>query len=124
MIAVLSLVVGLAIVAMVVLTALMGWGGPTNRVQRVSLCVMAAGLAWAGPARLFGQPPGLGDLMFVGGIAVHLATVYGPRIWRRFAALDGEDDGRVDFSRARGPRPAAPHPTGPAPAPRPTRRQI
>lgn len=122
MIAMLSVAVGLAIVAMVVLTALMGWGGPTNRVQRVSLCVMAAGLAWAGPARLFGQPPGLGDLMFVGGIAVHLATVYGPRIWRRAAALDGVDDGRIDFS-ARSPRTAGTCPPEPRPAPRPTRRQ-
>jgi len=43
--------------------------------------------------------------MFVGGIAVHLATVYGPRIWRRAAALDGGDDGRIDFSaRSRTPR--------------------
>lgn len=123
MIAVLSVAVGLAIVSMVVLVSLMGWGGATGRVQRVSLCVMAAGLVWAGPARLFGQPPGLGDLMFVCGIAVHLATVYGPRIWRRAAALDGVDDGRVDFNRARGPRRAEPRPTDPAPSPRPTRRQ-
>lgn len=122
MIAVLSVAVGLAIVAMVVLTALMGWGGPTSRVQRVSLCVMAAGLTWAGPARLFGQPPGLGDLMFVGGIAVHLATIYGPRIWRRAAALDGVDDGRIDFN-ARSPRTAGRCPPEPPPATRPTRRQ-
>lgn len=122
MIAVLSVVVGLAIVSMVVLIALMGWGGPVGRVQRISLCVMAAGLAWAGPARLFGQPPGVGDLMFVGAICVHLATVYGPSIWRRAAALDGTDDGRIDFS-ARSPRTAGRYQPEPPPATRPTRRQ-
>lgn len=123
MIAVLSVVLGLAIVSMVVLIALMGWGGPVGRVQRVSLCVMAAGLAWAGPARLFGQPPGVGDLMFVGAICVHLATVYGPSIWRKAAALDGTDDGRLDLSPSRSPRPSATYPPAPPPSSRPTRRQ-
>lgn len=101
MIAVLSVALGIAVVVMVVLISLMGWGGPVGRVQRISLLVAATGLTWAGPARLFGHPPGAGDLMFVGGIVVHLATVYGPAIWRRAAALDGVDDGRLEWLPAR-----------------------
>lgn len=95
MIAVLSAIAALAVVAVVVLASLLGWAGRVSCIQRTSLCVMAAGLVWAGPARFLDQPPGLGDLMFVSGLAVHLAALYGRALWRKIDSLDGVLDGRI-----------------------------
>ncbi len=55
------------------------------RHQRLGLVMSAAGLMWAGPSR-FQQGVGLGDLLFVTGLAVFLTALYGPKIIKRSAA--------------------------------------
>lgn len=82
MIAVAAAVVALAVVAAVVVKGVLGWGGDIPRLQRLALCLMGAGLVWAGPARFLDLPPGLGDLAFVSGIALHVWAVYGPSLWQ------------------------------------------
>ncbi|RZJ19134.1 MAG: hypothetical protein EON91_02755 [Brevundimonas sp.] len=99
MIGMLSAALAAVIVAIVALAGIVGWGGRVSCAQRIGLCVMAAGLVWAGPARFMGYPPGLGDLLFVAGIVIHLGAVYGPAMWRKVDALDGEADGRVSLRR-------------------------
>ena len=99
MISALSLIAGLTVVAMVVLTAVVGWGGAVGRWQRVGLCLTGAGLVWAGPARLLGYSSGLGDLLFLIGLAIHLTAIYGHAWWRRVDGLDGNVDGRISRPR-------------------------
>lgn len=91
----LSLMASAAVVVLVVLTALMGWAGRLKRSQRISLCAMAAGLLWAGPARFLGYAPGIGDLMFVFGLLGHLWDVYGPALLIKADSLDGQVDGKL-----------------------------
>lgn len=105
MIEVLSAAVAALVVGIVVLAAIMGWGERVTRGQRIGLCVMAAGLALAAPARLFGHPPGLGDLMFLSGLAAYLVARHGRSILQRADRLDGIEDGRLSLSpSARAPR--------------------
>lgn len=94
MIVLLSAIVALAIVATVVLKGVLGWAGSISRTQRVGLCLTGAGLVWAGPARFLDQPPGLGDLLFVVGIAVHVIATHGPSLW--MAVTDDDDDWPFD----------------------------
>lgn len=63
--------------------------------QRIGLCVMAAGLAWSGPARFLGHEPGLADLMFLGGILINLCATHGVSLLRAADRLDGQEDGRL-----------------------------
>lgn len=99
MIAFLNLIAGTVVAAMVVMTALTGWGGSPGRWRRRGLCLMGAGLIWAGPSRLLGYPPGLGDLIFLCGLAIHLSALYGHAWWRRIDGLDGAVDGRIGHRR-------------------------
>lgn len=92
----LSTLLAAAVVLMVFLIALLGWGGRIRTLERVGLCMMAAGLLWAGPARFLGQPAGLGDLMFLAGLLTLLWAIYGRAVWNRADALDGQADGRVN----------------------------
>lgn len=100
----LSLIAGATVAGMVVLTAVMGWGGEVGRWRRIGLCLTGAGLVWAGPSRLLGYPSGIGDLLFLVGLGVHLAALYGRAWWGRIDALDGVVDGHVSLPRRR------PHP--------------
>lgn len=111
----LSAAVAAFVVGIVLLAAVIGWGARVTRFQRIGLCVMAGGLVWAGPGRLFGLAPGLPDLMFLSGLALYLAARHGHHIMTRVDRMDGVEDGRLNL------RPSAPCP--PAAAPRPTRRQ-
>lgn len=92
---ILTAAVAAAIVALVVLVALCGWAGKVSRPQRVGLCLIAAGLVWAGPGRLQGQPPGLGDLAMLLGILVYGLSVYGRQLREHVDELDGRRDGRL-----------------------------
>lgn len=85
------------VVSIVVLAALIGWGARVTRYQRIGLMVMAAGLIWAAPARLFGAGPGIPDLMFLGGLALYLCARHGPHIMVRVDRLDGVEDGQVKW---------------------------
>ena len=106
MIAVISALAAGVIVLTVILTAHFGWGGRVSLLERVALTLMAAGLALAGPERFLGRGVGLGDLMFLTGLALHLLRLYGPAMWRKADSLDGAIDGRVT-NRVRVRRPAS-----------------
>lgn len=95
----LSLIAGLAVVGMVVLTAVLGWGGAVSRWRRIGLCLTGAGLVLAGPGRLLGYDPGVGDLIFLSGLVIHLTALYGHAWWRKIDGLDGAVDGRVGHRR-------------------------
>lgn len=95
MITVVSILLAGAVVAVIVVVALLGWGGEVGAVQRFGLCAIAAGLAWAGPARALGVEPGLGDLLFLAGLLAYLLSRYGLPIFRRLDRLDGRADGRI-----------------------------
>lgn len=82
MIAVAAGLIATLVIALVI-ALMLGHGGRLSCLQRVGVCAMAAGLVWAGPARFLGYPPGLGDLLFVAGLAVHLTAIYGPAIRKR-----------------------------------------
>lgn len=97
----LSLIAGATVAGMVVLTAVMGWGGEVGRWRRIGLCLTGAGLVWAGPSRLLGYPSGIGDLLFLIGLGVHLTALYGRAWWQRLDALDGAADGHVSLPRRR-----------------------
>jgi hypothetical protein len=97
----LSLIAGAAVAGMVVMTAVMGWGGNVGRWRRIGLCLTGAGLVWAGPSRLLGYPSGIGDLLFLIGLGVHLTALYGRAWWGRLDALDGAVDGHVSLPRRR-----------------------
>ncbi len=84
------------IVAVVVLTALMGWGDRVTRYQRIGLCVMASGLILAAPSRYM-QGVGLADLMFLSGIATTLIARHWRHILQRADRLDGVEDGRIEW---------------------------
>ncbi|GAA0216058.1 hypothetical protein QOZ96_002467 [Brevundimonas nasdae] len=99
MIAWLSAAAAAFIVGLVVMAAIIGWGARVTRCQRIGLCVMAGGLVWAAPARLFGAGPGLPDLMFLSGLALYLAARHGKRIMGRVDQLDGVEDGRMSWRR-------------------------
>jgi len=106
---VVAAVLAAVVVGVVLLACLFDRTGPQGRLQRLSLCMMAGGLLWAAPARLLGYPPGLGDLMFLGGLSALLLRLYGAGIWAALDGLDGELDGLVDIQavveRSRRPKP-------------------
>lgn len=83
----------------VVACLLIGWGGAFSTVQRAGLAVSASGVVLAGLPRLMGHPPGLGDLMFLGGLVAFLARTYGPAIFHNIDGLDGVFDGKLDLRR-------------------------
>lgn len=89
-----------AIVALVVLVALFGWAGRVSLPQRLGLCLIAAGILWAGPDRIQGHPPGLGDLLMLLGVLVYGLAVYGRQLRDHADRMDGRLDGR--FLRFRG----------------------
>lgn len=95
MVSLISALLALAILCLVTAVALLGWGGRVTTVQRFALCAIAAGLAWAGPARMLGGKPALGDLLFLAGLLLYLAATYAPPLWRHVDGLDGQVDGRV-----------------------------
>lgn len=97
MIVIVSMILGGLVVAVVFVVALLGWGGKVGRTQRYALCTIAAGLAWAGPARALGMAPGPGDLLFLSGLLAYLLATYGPPIFRHMDSLDGRADGRISF---------------------------
>ena len=101
MIAWLTAAAAAVIVGIVVLATVIGWGERVTRFQRIGLCVMAAGLVWAAPARLFGAMPGMPDLMFLSGLALYLCARHGKHIMVRVDRLDGIEDGRVGLPRSR-----------------------
>lgn len=106
MIAWLSAAAAAFVVGIVVLATVIGWGARVTRCQRLGLCVMAGGLVWAAPARLFGAAPGLPDLMFLAGLALYLAARHGKHILSRVDRLGGVESGRINLSpsaRGRGP---------------------
>lgn len=102
MIALLAALAAVGVVATIIMVV-HGWAGRLTRVVRLALCLMGAGLAWAGPARFLGYGPGLGDLIFIAGVGLHLAALYGPALWRRADGLDGAVDGRISLSLHRRP---------------------
>ena len=96
MIAVICAVLGFAIILTVAAVAVLGWAGRLTRLERVGLCVLAAGLVWAGPGRFLSTPgPGLGDLLFLAGIGTLLVSIYGRALIAHIEGMDGRQDGRL-----------------------------
>lgn len=91
-----SALVAAAVVALVMVVAVFDHRCPVPKGQRVGLCLMAAGLMWAGPARFLGAATGPGDLMFMIGLLILLLALYGRGLARRVDALDGQVDGRLN----------------------------
>tara|TARA_R110002124_G_scaffold173690_4_gene341317 strand:- start:10092 stop:10424 length:333 start_codon:yes stop_codon:yes gene_type:complete len=96
MMTIVSAVLAAAVVALVLFVAVFDHRCPVPRRQRIGLCLMAAGLTWAGPARLLGWAPGPGDLMFMMGLLILLLALYGQGLVRRVDALDGKVDGQLN----------------------------
>lgn len=94
-----SAVLAGALVAIVTLAAVMGWGGPMTRPQRLGLCAAAAGLVGAGIGRAMQGPVGWFDGLFLGGLVLYLAATYGAAILRRADRCDGVADGRIRMPR-------------------------
>lgn len=101
MIAWMTAVAAVIVVGIVALAAVVGWGARVTRFQRIGLIVMAAGLTWAAPARLFGATPGMPDLMFLSGLALYLCARHGAHIMARVDRLDGIEDGQIRLQRRR-----------------------
>lgn len=78
---------------------LIGWGGAFSQLQRVGLAMSASGVVLAGVPRLMGQPPGIGDLMFLVGLLTFLGRTYGPAIFHNIDGLDGVFDRKLDLTR-------------------------
>lgn len=96
MIAVICAVLGGSIILTVVAVAVLGWAGLVPTGQRAGLYILAAGLLWAGPGRFLSTPgPGLGDLLFLAGIATLLVSIYGRALLAHVEGLDGRRDGRL-----------------------------
>lgn len=95
MIAWATTLIAAVVVGMIVLIALLGWGGMMKRLERIGLFMTGAGLLWAGPVRLLGGGVSLGDLIFVLGLLLHLWALYGPALRLRADAIDGTVDGKV-----------------------------
>lgn len=98
---VLASIAGGAVAGLVILAAVVGWGGPMTTLQRLGLCGMAAGLVGAGMDRVLQQPVGWFDVLFLAGLGLYLARTYGPAILKRADALDGAVDGRLHFPTRR-----------------------
>lgn len=98
-----ALLCALAALAYLIVVAclLVGWGGAFSQVQRAGLALSASGVVLAGIPRMMGQPPGVGDLMFLAGLVTFLARTYGPAIFHNLDGLDGVFDGKVDLRRHR-----------------------
>lgn len=103
----LAALAGTLVVAVVVMAAVLGWGGSIGVLQRVSLCSLAAGLVGAGFDRVLQRPVGWFDTLFLAGLALYLAANYGRAIWLRADALDGDADGRVNLPGGPPSRPKA-----------------
>lgn len=88
-------------VGIVILAAVMGWGGEMSRTLRLGLCAMAAGLVGAGVSRAMQAPVGWFDVLFLVGLVVYLARTYGPAILKRADECDGVADGRIHFPTRR-----------------------
>lgn len=88
-----------ALVAIVGLAAVLGWGGPMTRAQRLGLCGAAAGLVGAGIGRAAQAPVGWFDALFLAGLVLYLAATYGRAIWSRADRCDGVTDGRIRLPR-------------------------
>lgn len=117
MIGPLAFLLAAAVVAVVVLIALLGWGGQLSLRRRLCLALIGAGIVWAGPARFLGHPAGMGDLMLLAGLLGLLVDLHGPSLWKKANGLDGRIDGRVDLQRAFGA--AASRPSARRAEPRP-----
>lgn len=90
---------GAVVVGLVVLAAVMGWGGQMSRTLRVGLCAMAAGLVGAGVGRAMQAPVGWFDVLFLGGLVVYLGRSYGAAILHHADACDGAAAGHLEFHR-------------------------
>jgi hypothetical protein len=95
MIALVTMVLAALIVLLVLMVLVFDRRTTPSRGQRLALSMMAAGLLWAGPARLMGGTPGPGDAVFLLGLLSLLAAVYGPGLARKLDAMDGRADGRL-----------------------------
>lgn len=95
MIALAAAGVGAVVIALLLVVAVVGWTGPVSRVERAGLLVTVAGLCWAGPARYLGEPPGLGDILFLVGLALLVWARHGAAVFGALDRLDGAADGRI-----------------------------
>jgi len=86
-------------VAVIVLVAVLGWGGALSLAKRLGLSTLAAGIVWAAPARAIAGAVCLGDVMVWAGLLAYLLDAHGRRIFQTVDALDGASDGRVGRPR-------------------------
>lgn len=87
------------LVAIVMLSAVLGWGGPMTTAQRLGLCATAAGLVGAGIGRAMQGPVGWFDVLFLAGLVLYLGATYGRAIRARADAADGAPDGHIRMPR-------------------------
>lgn len=95
MISLASAALAAGVVALVLAIVLLDRRTAPPRGQRLGLSMMAGGLLWAGPQRMLGGSPGMGDLVFLLGLLILLLTLYGGQLSRRVDAVDGRMDGRL-----------------------------
>lgn len=92
---VLCAVLALIIVSMIVAAVLFDLVGHLSPGLRVSMMVLAAGLVWGGIDRFRQAPVGIGDLMFLAGVAGVLAFAWAGQWRAALDRLDGRPDGRL-----------------------------
>lgn len=95
MISLFSAALAAGVVAVVLAIVLLDRRTAPPRGQRIGLSMMAGGLLWAGPSRMLGGSPGMGDLVFLLGLLILLLALYGGQMVKRVDAIDGRIDGRL-----------------------------
>lgn len=98
-VALICAVLALVIVAMIVAAVLFDLVGHLSPGLRWSMTILGGGLVWGGIDRFRQAPVGIGDLMFLAGVAGVLAFSWAGQWRAALDRLDGRQDGRFGTLR-------------------------
>lgn len=95
----LAAVLAAAIVGIILLASVVGWGARVSCWQKRGLLMAAACVVIVMPGRLLTHEVGLGDAALLGGMETYLWARHGKHILKRADGLDGAVDGRIGLPR-------------------------
>lgn len=78
-----------AVVGVILLAAVAGWGARVTRWQERGLLITAVGIVIGAYDRLLSRPVGIGDVALFGGLLLYLVARHGKHILRRADHFDG-----------------------------------